>query len=289
MESNPHIPEFAALAHPDRLAIVRLLARRTPDGMRPAEIIAALGLKPNTLSNHLATLSRAGLVDVRRSGRNLFYTLKLQAIGALVEHLVADCCGGRPEACVPLATRHLVSFTKVSDMPDRPLDVLFICTGNSARSIMAEALLRDLGGRRFRAFSAGTNPAARPNNFALATLSAHGHDTAGLVSKHTEKFEADGEAHMDMVFTLCDAAAAEPCPLWLSPAVTAHWGLPDPAAARGTASRIEAAFESAYQTLRARIQALVALPVGAMDRLELQRELDRIAMLGTSANETQAS
>ena len=289
MESTTSVPVLAALAHPDRQAIVQLLARRAPDAMRPAEIMAPLGLKANTLSNHLSTLNRAGLLDVRRSGRNLFYTLKLQAVGALVEHLVADCCGGRPDVCVPLATRHLVSFTKVSDMPDRPLDVLFICTGNSARSIMAEALLRDLGGGRFRAFSAGTNPAARPNNFALATLSAHGHDTAGLVSKHTEKFEADGEAHMDMVFTLCDAAAAEPCPLWLSPAVTAHWGLPDPAAARGTASRIEAAFESAYQTLRARIQALVALPVGAMDRLELQRELDRIATLGASTNETRAS
>ena len=289
MESNTSVPVLAALAHPDRQAIVRLLACRAPDAMRPAEILAALRLKANTLSNHLAALNHAGLVDVRRSGRNLFYTLKLQAIGALVEHLVADCCGGRPDACAPLAARHLVSFTQVSDMPDRPLNVLFICTGNSARSIMAEALLRDLGGGRFRGFSAGTKPAARPNNFALATLSRHGHDTSVLASKHITRFENNGEPRMDIVFTVCDAAAAEPCPLSTSPAITAHWGLPDPAAACGTADQREAAFEEAYQTLSARIKALVALPIDTMDRLELQRELDQISAQGAPVAETRAS
>jgi len=289
MESTASIPILAALAHPDRLAIVRLLARRAPDAMRPAEIMAALALKANTLSNHLSTLSAAGLLERRRSGRNLFYAVRLQAIGALVEHLVTDCCGGRPDACAPLAARHLVTFTKVLNMPDRPLNVLFICTANSARSIMAEALLRDLGGERFRTFSAGTNPAAHPNPLALATLSRHGHETSGLESKHTAGFEGEDAPRMDLVFTVCDAAAAEPCPIWLSPALSAHWGLPDPAAPIGPADQQKAAFETAYQTLRARIEALVALPVDAMDRLEFQRELDRIAALSASPPKTRAS
>lgn len=270
---------LAALAHPDRLAIVRLLARRTPGSMCPSEMIAALGLKPNTLSNHLSALSHAGLVDSQRSGRNLLYRLRIDSIGFLVEHLITDCCNGRPEACAPLAARHLVSFSRVSEMSTYPLNVLFICTGNSARSIMAETLLNDLGGGRFNAFSAGTNPTGRPNEHALATLVRHGHQTKGLASKDIAYFEGPGAPEMDFVFTVCDRAAAEPCPIWFSTAISAYWGLPDPASVQAPMGRIIAAFEQAYGTLEKRIRALVSLPVDRLDRLQLQHELDRIANL----------
>ncbi len=261
MEYIDPIAAFAALAHPDRIAIVQLLARRAPGSMCPAEIIAATGLKGNTLSNHLATLGHAGLVDSRRDGRNIFYTLRMDRIGALVDHLVGDCCGGRPDACAPLAAR------------------LFVCTGNSARSIMAEALLRDLGQGRYRAFSAGTNPAGKPNHYALATLARHGHATEGLYSKDIAVFDGDDLPQMSFVFTVCDRAAAEPCPVWFGPAMTAHWGLPDPASASGSPEQVATAFERAYQTLRLRIEEFIAMPLDVLERPALQQELDRIAAL----------
>ncbi len=279
MEYIDPIAAFAALAHPDRIAIVQLLARRAPGSMCPAEIIAATGLKGNTLSNHLATLGHAGLVDSRRDGRNIFYTLRMDRIGALVDHLVGDCCGGRPDACAPLAARHLVSFTKVVEVTEAPPDVLFVCTGNSARSIMAEALLRDLGQGRYRAFSAGTNPAGKPNHYALATLARHGHATEGLYSKDIAVFDGDDLPQMSFVFTVCDRAAAEPCPVWFGPAMTAHWGLPDPASASGSPEQVATAFERAYQTLRLRIEEFIAMPLDVLERPALQQELDRIAAL----------
>jgi len=289
MERSDPIAAFAALANPDRIAIVQLLARRVPGSMCPAEIIAATGLKGNTLSNHLATLGRAELVDSRREGRNVFYTLRMDRIGALVDHLVGDCCGGRPDACAPLTARHLVSFTKVATMGDTPPNVLFICTGNSARSIMAEALLRELGQGRFRAFSAGTNPAGKPNPHALATLARHGHATGGLYSKDISAFDGDNTPQMSFVFTVCDRAAAEPCPVWFGPAMTAHWGLPDPANDSGSPEQVAAAFERAYQTLRLRIEEFIALPLGVLERPTVQQELDRIATLEPSAEAAPSS
>lgn len=276
MESKPATSAFAALAHPDRLAVVRLLARRAPGGVRPAELIAALGLKPNTLSNHLATLTAAGLVEGERRGRRVEYRLQLDRLGALVAHLVSDCCGGRPEACAPLAARQLVSLEKGRPMPDRPPGVLFICTGNSARSIMAEALLRDIGAGRFRAFSAGTRPAKMINPHARALLEEAGHDTSALGPKDLAGFEGPGAPRVDFVFTVCDRAALEPCPVWPGRTASAHWPVPDPAAVDGSEAEVRAAFHGAYATLRRRIERFCALPLDRLDPVRLQQELDRI-------------
>ena len=170
-------------------------------------------------------------------------------------------------------------------MRDTDFDVLFICSGNSARSIFAEVLLRDLGKGRFRAFSAGTRPNSDLNHFALAVLSRNGHDLAGLRSKQMSEFQQPGAAVMDFVFTVCDTAAAEECPPWPGQPITGHWGLPDPVKAQGTEAEKALAFAQTYGALRQRIAAFVELPHAALDRISLQARVDRI---GTDADMTTA-
>lgn len=273
--SDSVVERLDALAHPARLAVFRLLVRRAPEGATPGEMQEVLGKAPSTLSAHLAQLRAAGLVTMTREGRSLRYRADLDALGGLIDYLVADCCRGRADLCAPLARGALDRAGAPVDGA-RPLTVLFICTGNTARSILSEALLRHLGGERFRALSAGTRPEGVVNPFALRVLRAHGVDTAGLSSKSLDDIEADPSARPDLVFTVCDRAAAEECPVWLGDAIVAHWGLPDPAAVRGTEAERLAAFEDAYRTIHRRLSALVALPIGDMDRAELQRAVDRI-------------
>lgn len=161
-------------------------------------------------------------------------------------------------------------------MGNRKYNMLFICTGNSARSIFAEALLRDLGGEMFNAFSAGTRPGTALNPFALEVLARNGHDTSVLRSKHLSEFQQPGAAVMDFVVTVCDTAAAEECPPWPGQPITAHWGLPDPVKASGTAAEKALVFARTYGALRRRIAAFVELPVESLDRLSLQSRVDDI-------------
>ncbi|MCC7016915.1 MAG: arsenate reductase ArsC [Rhodospirillales bacterium] len=162
-------------------------------------------------------------------------------------------------------------------MPARPLNVLFLCTGNSARSLIAESLLGSLGGGRFRAFSAGSRPAGAPNPLALEVLRRHGLATAGLRSKSWDEFAREGAPAMDLIFTVCDNAAAEPCPVWPGHPATAHWGFPDPAAAQGAEAERRAAMIRVFAGLRARIGAFLALPVESLSGAELKA---RLAALG---------
>ena len=162
-------------------------------------------------------------------------------------------------------------------MPARPRNVLFLCTGNSARSIMAESLLAGLGKGRFRAFSAGSRPAGAPNPLALDLLRRHGLPTAGLRSKSWDEFTRPGAPAIDLIFTVCDNAAAEPCPVWPGRPATAHWGFPDPAAAQGTEAERRAAMTRVFAGLRARIEAFLALPVESLPSAELKA---RLAALG---------
>ncbi|RMH48516.1 MAG: ArsR family transcriptional regulator [Alphaproteobacteria bacterium] len=280
------VQRLEALAHPVRLGVFRLLVRRAPEGATPGELQAMLGKAPSTLSAHLAQLRSAGLVEVVREGRSLRYSADLDALGGLVDYLVADCCRGRADLCAPLA-RGALSRAEAPVGAARPLGVLFICTGNTARSILSEAILRHLGGSRFRALSAGTRPEGVVNPLTLRVLEAHGIDTEGLRSKSLDEIAADATARPDLVFTVCDRAAAEECPVWLGDAVVAHWGLPDPAASGGTEAERLAAFEAAYRTIRRRLEALVALRVEEMDRAELQRAVDRIILAERTGNSTE--
>ena len=263
---------FATLGHPDRLAVFRLILRFAPRGVRPTEVAAALGLKPNTLSHHLADLTASGLVRVERAGRSLFYSADLDKTEALIGYLAFDLGRGRPDLLSPLLPPH----TKGPAMRDDGFNVLFICSGNSARSIFAEALLRDIGKGRFTAHSAGTRPNTQLNPFALEVLARNGHDVAGLRSKHISEFQQPHSPEMDFVFTVCDTAAAEECPPWPGQPITGHWGLPDPVKANGNEAEKALVFAQTYAALRRRIAAFVELPFDTLNRLSLQAHVDRI-------------
>ena len=163
-------------------------------------------------------------------------------------------------------------------------NVLFLCTGNSARSIMAECLLERIGGTRFRAFSAGSFPAGAVNPYALEILERRNHRTDRLRSKDWNEFAAPGAPVMDFVFTVCDRAAGEVCPVWPGHPISAHWGFPDPAAVEGQEAVIRAAFAEAYREIATRIEIFTSLPVESLDRLSLKSKLDDIgASRSTSA------
>ena len=167
-------------------------------------------------------------------------------------------------------------------MQDVGFNVLFICSGNSARSIFAEAILRDLGKGRFYAYSAGTRPNTTLNPFALEVLERNGHATGGMRSKHISEFQQPDSPVMDFVFTVCDAAAAEECPPWPGQPITGHWGLPDPVKATGTEAEKGLVFIQTYSALRRRIAAFVELPFAELNRISLQSRVDAI---GTDASE----
>jgi protein-tyrosine-phosphatase/DNA-binding transcriptional ArsR family regulator len=281
MEMNDATTILSALAHEGRLSVFRLLARRAPEGVRPGEISEALALKANTLSVYLGALERAGLLTSERQGRSIFYSVNLARMGALVDFLAADCCRGRPDLCAPLTSRAL---THAGDtlMPGRKYNVLFICSGNSARSIFAEALLAAIGGDKFNAYSAGTQPYSELNPFAVELLERNGHDVSGLRAKNISEFQQDGAPVMDFVFTVCDQAANEECPPWPGQPITAHWGLPDPVKVEGSDAEKSLAFAATYAQMSRRILAFAALSFEQLDRLALQARVDEIGRLDGS-------
>ncbi len=262
---------FSTLGHPDRLAVFRLLMRFAPQGARPTEIAQALRLKQNTLSHHLADLTASGLVTVTRDGRSLYYAASLDTAEGLIGYLALDVGRARPDLISPL-----IATGKDAAMQDTDFDVLFICSGNSARSIFAEALLRDLGRGKFQAFSAGIRPNTDLNPFALQVLQRNGHDISTLRAKHVTEFQQPGSIVMDFVFTVCDTSAAEECPPWPGQPITGHWGLPDPVKATGTDAEKALVFAQTYAALRRRIMAFVELPFDALSRLSLQSRVDAI-------------
>lgn len=165
-------------------------------------------------------------------------------------------------------------------MTDGSYNVLFLCTGNSARSILAEAILNREGGGGFHAFSAGSYPKGAPHPMAIDLLRREGYDTGFARSKSWDEFAAPGAPRLDFVFTVCDNAANETCPYWPGQPMSAHWGVPDPAAADGSESERALAFADSYRMLRNRILAFVNLPVGTIDALTLKGRLDDIGQKG---------
>ena len=155
-------------------------------------------------------------------------------------------------------------------------NVLFLCTGNSARSIMAEALLNKKGAPRFKAYSAGSHPRGSVHPVALTQLQKAGLPTEGLRSKAWDEFSQPGAPQLDFVFTVCDNAAKEVCPVWLGQPLTAHWGVPDPAAVAGSPEQISRAFRDAFVMLERRISLFICLPLKSLDSLAVKKEIDRI-------------
>jgi arsenate reductase len=161
-------------------------------------------------------------------------------------------------------------------MADLPHNVLFLCTGNSARSIIAEAILNKIGAGKFRAYSAGSHPKGQVNLHTIRLLESLGYATSGFRSKSWDEFASAGGPKFDFVFTVCDNAAAEACPVWPGQPMTAHWGIPDPADATGNQAEIALAFKEAYRLLNQRIGIFVSLPIRSLDQLSLSVKLREI-------------
>lgn len=169
-------------------------------------------------------------------------------------------------------------------MPDA-YNVLFLCTGNSARSILAEAILNRIGAAKFRAFSAGSQPKGQVSPYAIQLLKSLGYDTTILRSKSWQEFVRPNAPRLQFVFTVCDNAAGETCPVWPGQPMTAHWGIPDPAAVSGSPTEIAFAFNGAYRALTRRIEVFAALPIHALDQLTLQSKLVSIGQMQDTSSE----
>lgn len=273
------VEALQALGNAHRLRVFRILVRWGELGISAGDLAEALGMPPSSLSFHLTRLERAGLVRTRRAGRRTKYSVDVAGTRELLAYLTVDCCHGHPELCreadfLDVVEKQREKTTMTSD--DRLHNVLFLCTGNSARSIIAECILNRVGRGRFRGFSAGSHPKGEVHPFALQLLRNLNHDVSGLRSKSWDELAQPGAPRMDFVLTVCDAAAAEVCPVWPGQPMTAHWGIPDPAAVRGNDAEIAAAFADAYRMLNNRIGIFVSLPIHSLDALALQRELRAI-------------
>ncbi len=264
---------LSALGHPQRLALFRLLMRRYPDRVPATELARALALKPNTLSTYVGALMQVGLLTQERVGTSLRYAIDMDAARVTFDYLLLDCCRGRPETC---SLNTLQTMPADSRATGRKYNVLFICTGNSARSIFAESILRDVAGDRFVAYSAGTKPSSELNPFAIDVLEQKGHDVSVLYAKNIAAFQDVGAPDFDFVFTVCNQAANEDCPSWQGQPVSAHWGLPDPVKVEGAEAEKSLAFHQTYGALRNRIVAFTSLPIASLDRRSLQRAVDDI-------------
>lgn len=268
--------QLAALAHPKRLALFRLLMRRYPSSVPAGEIAAALAFKSNTASNYLSALKQVSLITQTRHGTTLRYMANVACLHSLFDDLLTGCCQNRPDICQrgPAASPLIPSI-------NRPVNVLFLCSANSARSIIAEALLTSIGNGKFHAYSAGTSPAASPHPMVLALLSAQGHRVADLTSNSLDVVTAKDVPMMDFVITVCDQAANQECPAWPGHPMTAHWGLADPLSDATSAEDTRRAIERAYDLLKARVQAFSTLPFDRLTPLSLQHHLDDLGQLNT--------
>ena len=291
MEIQDAARALTSLGNETRLRIFRHLISLGTDGDTSGGMARLMGMPASTMSFHLNQLEEAGLVFSWRVSRSIRYAANLWATRGLLLFLVEDCCQANPAACGDIAElggfgRNTMGDDQMSQSGDanKVYNVLFLCTGNSARSIMSECILNRLGQRRFRAFSAGSQPKGEIHPFALELLKNQNFPTADLRSKSWEEFAGADAPDIDFVFTVCDDAAQEVCPVWPGQPMTAHWGVPDPAAADGTEAERHLAFATAMRYLENRISIFVNLPMRSLDRLTLQKRLEEI---GKAAPEQQ--
>lgn len=275
MELNHAAAGFSALAQETRLSIMRALAARGASGLAAGVLAGMLRIAPSTLSFHLAALEQAGLVQATRQGRSVVYAVRFSGLRALLGFLTETCCDGRPELCGDIARLLPEDLEKESTMSPA-FNVLFICTRNSARSIMAEAILEKVGRGRFHAYSAGSMPADAPMPEVLDRLVRMGHDTSSLRSKSWDAFTGPEAPRMDFVLTLCDPDDGEVCPDLGDKPITAVWPFPDPAKFTGSEVERTALLNELYGMVRRRLEGFVNLPFGSLDRLALKARLDEL-------------
>jgi len=276
LEAREAVEILGALSQVSRLETFRLLVRYLPYGLPAGDIARLVAIPHNTLSTHLSVLEQAGLVLSRREGRSIIYAADQRRGAELISFLAGDCCAGTGQSCdlaaLRQSTRPFPARREVS-APAKPYDVLVLCTGNSARSILAEAILNKEGAGRIRTFSAGSRPERRPSPHALALLQELGYDIVPFRSKSWNEFGTPDAPAMDFIITVCDGAAKEVCPHWPGHPVVAHWGLPDPAAVRGSDAEKRAAFMDAYRKLASRVTAFVNLDIESLDLASLRERL----------------
>lgn len=268
---------FAALGQETRLDLLRALLSAGPSGLAAGEIAARLGVPPSTLSFHLRALEQAGLIAATRQGRSLIYAAQVDHLRALLAFLADACCDGNPARCGDLH-RIFDTHGETTRMKPATFNVLFLCTHNSARSIMAEAILNGMADGRFHAFSAGSAPLQTgPLPEVLEQLKGLGHDVAGLRSKNWDEFTGPTAPRMDFVIALCDTLNLQACPDFEGTHVTAAWPLPDPAKFSGGATERATLLNELYAALHRRLTIFTSLPFGALDRMALKARLDELA------------
>lgn len=275
MEEKEAAQGFAALSQETRLRLMRLLAERGATGMAAGEIASRLSQAPSTLSFHLAALEQSGLVQSTRQGRQIIYAVRISGLRALFSFLTETCCGGRPELCGDLA-RLLPEETSEESSMQPAFNVLFLCTHNSARSILAEAILNKSGKGRFNAYSAGSEPAHAPMPEVLSRLQSLGYDISHLRCKSWDEFMGPNAPRMDFVITLCDTVQGQVCPDFGDRPVTAAWPFPDPAKFMGSPVERTALLNELYSMIRRRIDIFINLPFASLDKMALKLRLDEL-------------
>jgi ArsR family transcriptional regulator, arsenate/arsenite/antimonite-responsive transcriptional repressor / arsenate reductase (thioredoxin) len=267
---------FSAIGQPTRLALMRLLLAAGPSGLTPGDLSAAMAVAPSTLSFHLRVLEQAGLAVPTRHGRHLRYAPAIAALRGAVALLADACCGGAPELCGDLAT--LFDQNPRGRIIVSTFNVLFLCTRNSARSIMAEAILDRIGRPNFEGHSAGSDPSPDgPLPEVLAQLASFGHDVSGLHSKSWHVFTGPDAQPVDFVITLCDTLNGQTCPDFGDTVITAAWPLPDPAKFMGSTAEKAALLNELYASLRRRLEIFISLPISTLDRMALHRRVEELA------------
>lgn len=266
---------FSALSQETRLRLMRLLATAGATGVPAGELAAHLGVAPSTLSFHLAALEQAGLVRSTRRGRHIIYAVRFIGLRELFSFLTETCCSGRPELCGDLA-RLLPEDVIEEDAVAPAFNVLFVCTHNSARSIMAEAILERIGKGRFNGYSAGSEPAAKPMREVIDRLKIMGHDVSRLHSKSWNEFVRPDAPRIDFVIGLCDTPRGQRCPDFGGKVIAGAWPLPDPAKFTGSRTERTAFLNELYGMIRRRLETFIRLPFGTLDKLALKDRLDGI-------------
>jgi len=270
---------FGSLGQSTRLAVLRSLLKVHPDGLNAGDIARMYDVPHNTMSAHLSVLSRAGMVMVERQGRLMNYRADVLGFRRLIEFMARDCCGGRPELCGDILQRYpdQAGEAEATESFMTPaFNVLFLCTQNSARSIMAEALLEKIGRGRFHAYSAGAEPAATPLPEVINRLKVLGHDVSRLRCKSWDEFKRPDAPKMDFIIALCDAPHGQFCPEFSGQFVTAAWPLPDPAQFKGSSTERTTLLNELYAMIRRRLEIFTSLPFKSLDRMALKARLDEI-------------
>ncbi|MPZ38977.1 MAG: helix-turn-helix domain-containing protein [Rhizobiales bacterium] len=271
------IEGLGSLAQVTRLGAFRRLIAAHPASLPAGEIARLCDVPHNTMSTHLGILVRAGLVMVAREGRGMNYRANLAGLRGLVGFLMRDCCEGRPELCGDLSRLLSGNPDETEERVMTPaFNVLFLCTHNSARSIMAEAVLEKFGGRKFRAYSAGSDPAGQPLPEVIERLKMLGHDVSKLRCKSWKEFTGPDAPRMDFVIGLCDTVQGQFCPEFGESFINSAWPLPDPAKFTGASSERTTLLNELYGMTRRRIEIFTSLPFTTLDKMALKARLDEI-------------